>query len=212
MLDDIDGAALLVDDAHGLGVLGDGGRGSLEHAGITSDRVNRDPDEELAGMRVYHTATLSKAIGGHGGVVAGSGRFLDRVRATSGWYRGSSAPAAPVAAATARGLQLVTETPELRTSLAHNVSQLRQALRELGLDVELSPAPIVGVRLDSAEAMQQVHARLASEGILIGYTRDYAGAGPDGMLRIAVFATHTPAMLERLVAALREALNEVDVS
>ena len=212
LLDDIHGAALMVDDAHGLGVLGEGGRGSLEHAGISSDRVNRDPDEELVGTRIYHAATLSKAIGGHGGVVAGSRRFLDRVRAASGWYRGSSAPAAPVAAATAKGLELVTEKPALRTSLAHNVSQLRQALRELGLDVELSPAPIVGVRLDSAEAMRQVHARLASEGILIGYTRDYSGAGPDGMLRIAVFATHTPTMLARLVAALREALNEVDIS
>jgi 7-keto-8-aminopelargonate synthetase-like enzyme len=212
LLDGVDGAALLVDDAHGLGILGARGRGSLEHAGIPSDRINRDPDEDAAGARVYHTATLSKAIGGHGGVVAGSRRFLDRVRSASGWYRGSSAPAAPVAAATAKGLELVMESPELRASLATNVLQLRRALAELGMEVEMGPAPIIGLRLASAAAMQQVHTRLGNDGILIGYTRDYSGAGPDGMLRIAVFATHTPAMLERLVATLRNALSEVDAS
>ncbi|MEX2112432.1 MAG: pyridoxal phosphate-dependent aminotransferase family protein [Pirellulales bacterium] len=203
------GAALLVDDAHGLGVLGASGRGSLELAGLPPEIVNRAIDETTTGPRVYHTATLSKAIGGHGGVVAGSRRFLDRVRSASGWFRGSSAPAAPVAAATAKGLELTITTPSQRESLAKNVLQLRRALANMGLPIESSPAPIVGLRLTSAGAMQQVHRRLAESDILIGYTRDYAGAGPDGMLRIAVFATHTPEMIERLIAALRMAIDEV---
>ncbi len=81
-------------------------------------------------------------------------------------------------------------------------------MRNLGLEVEQSPSPIIGVRLNTAAAMQRVCGRLADEGILISYTRDYSGAGPDGMLRIAVFATHTSEMLERLVAALQTALAE----
>ncbi len=206
VLQQFNGAALLVDDAHGLGVLGAAGRGSMELAGVTPETVNREIDEIATGPRVYHTATLSKAIGGHGGVVAGSRKFLDRVRNASGWFRGSSAPAAPVAAATSKGLELAMAMPSLRESLGRNVLQLRRALGELGLPVESSPAPIVGLRLASAAAMQQVHRRLAEADVLIGYTRDYAGAGPDGMLRIAVFATHTPQMVERLIAALREAL------
>jgi 7-keto-8-aminopelargonate synthetase-like enzyme len=83
---------------------------------------------------------------------------------------------------------------------------LRRGLRNLGLDVENSPSPIVGIALESAEAMQTVWRRLMDAGIAVGYTRDYAGAGRLGMLRIAVFATHTPPMIERLVEGMRRAL------
>jgi 7-keto-8-aminopelargonate synthetase-like enzyme len=203
-------AALLVDDAHGLGVLGQSGRGSLELAGVPADAVNRDLDEPVGGARIFHTATLSKAVGGHGGIIAGSRAFLDRVRRTSGWFRGSSAPAAPVAAATAKGLEIVANTPALRESLQKNVGYLRKALRDLGLNVAPSPSPIIGFQLATGAAMKQVHERLAAAGILIGLTRDYAGVGADGMLRIAVFATHTPEMLDRLIASLQAALHEVN--
>jgi 7-keto-8-aminopelargonate synthetase-like enzyme len=201
-----DGALLHVDDAHGLAVLGALGRGSLELAGVRPESINRDLDEPLAGPRVFHGATLSKAVGGHGGVVAGTRALLERLKRASGWFRGASAPAAPVAAATAKGLELAAG-PSLRRQLAENVAQLRRGLADSGLDVEASPSPIVGVRLESAERMQQAHARLAADGILVTYARDYAGAGPDGMLRIAVFATHTPAMIERLLEAVRRVLS-----
>jgi 7-keto-8-aminopelargonate synthetase-like enzyme len=200
-------AALVVDDAHGLGVLGERGRGSLELAAVPADLINRDFDEPAA-ARIFHTSTLSKAIGGHGGTIAGSKKFLDRIRRASGWFRGASAPAAPVAAATAEGLKIVASTPALREALAANVCSLRKSLCDLGLDVAQTPSPIIGLRLGNAAAMQRVHEKLIADGILIGYTRDYAGVGADGMLRIAVFATHTPAMLERLVDTLRAALIE----
>ena len=76
----------------------------------------------------------------------------------------------------------------------------------LGLDVEPSPSPVVGISLASAEQMQAVHERLVDAGIVIAYVRNYAGAGSSGMLRIAVFATHTPAMIERLADELQRAL------
>jgi glycine C-acetyltransferase/8-amino-7-oxononanoate synthase len=88
------------------------------------------------------------------------------------------------------------------------VVTLRAALAGLGLDVEASPSPIIGLTLEDAGRMQDVQRRLISEGIVIAYARDYAGAGPSGMLRIAVFATHTPAMIERLVKALRGTLGD----
>ena len=53
--------------------------------------INRDLDEPVDGPRVFLSATLSKAIGGHGGVIGGSPAFLDRVRRSSGWFRGASA-------------------------------------------------------------------------------------------------------------------------
>jgi 7-keto-8-aminopelargonate synthetase-like enzyme len=205
-----DAAAILVDDAHGLAVLGDGGRGSLELAGVPADRINRAFDEMSDAPRVFHTATLSKALGGQGGLIAGSRAFLDCVRGASGWFRGASAPAAPVAAATAKGLEIVATTPALRKSLRNNVDLLRRSLRDLGLNVPPGPSPIIGIRLSSGAEMKRVYERLVEAGILIGFTRDYAGSGPDGMLRIAVFATHTTEMLDRLIASLQAALHEVN--
>ncbi len=201
-----EGAMLHVDDAHAVGALGALGRGSLELAGVPAERINRDLDEPAAAPRVFLSATLSKAVGGHGGIIPGTAAFLDRVRRSSGWFRGASAPAAAVAAATAKGLERVQSDPLLRRRLADNVATLRSALGALGLGVAASPSPIIGIALDSAERMQRVQRQLVSQGIVIAYARDYAGAGPTGMLRIAVFATHTPPMIERLVEALAGAL------
>lgn len=200
------GSMLLVDDAHALAVLGEHGRGSLELAGVEPAKINRLVDDAINGTHVFHTATLSKAVGGHGGIIAGTAAFLADVRRSSGWFRGSSAPAAPVAAATAKGLEIVQDNPGLRRQLATNVETTRAGLHSLGLDVEASPSPIIGITLETAERMQQVQQRLAAEGILISYTSDYAGAGPAGILRIAVFATHTQDMIDRLVDALRRAI------
>lgn len=205
-----EGSMLLVDDAHGLATLGPLGRGSLELAGVAVEQINADCERTRTAPegapRVFHSTTLSKAMGGHGGVLAGSAAFLERVRRSSGWFRGSSAPAAPVAAATAKGLEIVAAEPERRQQLAANVAQARAKLAALALDLENSPSPIVGIRLRDAAAMQRVQRQLLDDGIAISYTRDYAGAGPEGLLRIAIFATHTPAMIDRLAEALGRAL------
>jgi len=199
------GAMLLVDDAHGVAVLGACGRGALELAGVPAARIN-SLDERNGAPRVFHTATLSKAIGGHGGAIVGSRSFVERVRSRSGWFRGSSAPAAPVAAATARALEIIAHEPELRARLAKNVRALRTKLTALGLAVEMSPSPIVSLELESTARMQQMQAGLVEAGIAIGFTQNYSGAPPRGMLRIAVFATHTPEMIDRLVDGLRQVL------
>jgi 7-keto-8-aminopelargonate synthetase-like enzyme len=205
ILDGYPGATLLVDDAHGLAALGENGRGSLEHAGVSAERVNTLKDSD-GSARVLLGGTLSKAVGGHGGAIAGTAEFLGRLRAASGWFRGSSAPAAPVAAATAKALEIVQREPRLRRQLAANVTAAREGLRGLGIDVKASPSPIIGFRLSDAAHMARVQSQLLDDGIAVGYARDYAGAGADGMLRVAVFATHTPEMIDRLVATLGRVL------
>jgi len=198
------GAGLLVDDAHGVGVLGQHGRGCLEVAGIDPAKINSIADHEQP--RVLQSITLSKAIGGHGGALAGSVTFLQQVRTASGWFRGASAPAAPVAAATAKALALVQAGPELRRTLASNITYARKQLRELGLSIEDLPTAIVSFELASAAEMQRIQRSLLAAGVAIAHTRDYAGAGADGMLRIAIFATHTHEMIDHLVATLRRVL------
>jgi 7-keto-8-aminopelargonate synthetase-like enzyme len=169
--------------------------------------VNRDVDESSASaVHVFCTTTLSKAVGGHGGLIAGSEKFIDRVRTASGWFRGASAPVSAVAAASAKGIQWIREHPELRTQLVANVARARAGLAGLGLDVEMSPSPIIGFKLDSTSRMERVHRTLLDEHIAIGFARDYPGAGLDGMLRIAIFATHSAAMIDRLLDAMRRAV------
>ncbi len=205
ILDAYQGAMLLVDDAHGMAVLGSGGRGSLELAGVAPQRINASAPA-VERTAVYHTTTLSKAVGGQGGAIVGTREFLSDVRQSSGWFRGASAPAAPVAAATARALEIIQTEPALRSQLADNAKYARDALRDLGLEIEPWPTPIISFRLENAADMQRVQQQLLAAGIAIAYTRNYAGAGPDGMLRVAVFATHTRSMIDQLVDGLGRVL------
>jgi 7-keto-8-aminopelargonate synthetase-like enzyme len=199
-----DGAALLVDDAHGVGVLGEEGRGSLELAGFRSTDINAM--DRTAEVRLLQSITLSKAIGGHGGTLSGSREFLSRVRNASGWFRGASAPAAPVAAATAKAVELVQAQSELRRMLGANITYAREQLRSLGFAIEDLPTAIISIELAAATEMQRIQQLLLAEGVAVAYTRHYAGAGPDGMLRIAIFATHTREMIDHLIAAFRRVL------
>lgn len=197
-------ATLLVDDAHGIGTIGPNGRGSLEHLGLWSAEVNADPARD--GLGIFVCGTLSKAIGGFGGVLPGSLALLDRVRQTSHYYEGASAPMSAAAGATAKALEIVLRQPQLRRRLNENVRRLRGGLGALGLAVDDWPTPIIGLSIGNGENMRRIHDELRLAGIIVPYFAAYSGAGPAGGLRIAVFATHTEEMLDRLLAELRRVL------
>ena len=75
-------------------------------------------------------------------------------------------------------------------------------LRLLGLAVDDWPTPIIGLKLGTSENMGHIHDKLREVGIIVPYFASYSGCGSAGLLRIAVFATHTAEMLDRLVAEL----------
>ncbi len=207
VLEPYDGSAILVDDAHGLGVIGDNGRGTLEFWGRWSGAVNDDPAvADRPPGRLYVGGTLSKALGGFGGIVPGSAALLRRVRAATHYYEGASAPPTPAAAASARALELIRQHPELRLRLWENVRAVRNGMRQLGLSVDDSPAPIVPVQAGTAEDMQRLQVELQQRGIIVPYMAAYSGLGSAGALRVAVFATHTDDMIQQLLEALRRAL------
>ena len=194
VLRDYDDALLVVDDAHGFGVLGAEGRGSAEHHAVWGE----------ARLRV--TGTASKALGGYGGLIAGAAEMIAHLQATSPWFAGSTPLPAPVAAATAEGLRIAREEPDLRRRLARNVQSLRRDLLALGLAVEDLPTPIIPLVLGTKEAMQRLHEALRAAGVLVPYLPRYAGLGAQGALRIAVLATHEPRHLQQLLDALRRHL------
>jgi 8-amino-7-oxononanoate synthase len=202
------GAILAIDDAHGLGVLGNEGRGTYEHAGLFKG-VNQSLPKlsgTYGGQHLLACGTLSKAAGGFGGIVPGSRTFVERLKATSPYYNAASATPIPIAAATARGLVLMRTQPELRERLRENVRMVKSGLRQLGLHVDATPVPIIPLTIGTAENMQRLHGKLREQGILVPYMPAYSGLGPAGALRLAIFSTHTVAMLSRLLDGLRRLL------
>ena len=172
------GALVLLDDAHGLGVLGRQGRGSIEHAGLGDEPVNTDDASDRP--RFFLAATLSKAVGGYGGIVPGTQAFLARLRRESPAWAGASPPSVPAAAASARALEIIAAQPELRTRLAENAVRLKAGLRGLGLSVADTPTPIAALALGTAANMERIQRDLAARGIWIAYFPTYAGLGPAG--------------------------------
>lgn len=192
-------AVLLLDDAHGAGVLGENGRGTLEHFGYWEVANGGAPVE---GVELWSGATLAKALGGFGGIITGSFSFMERVRTASHYYDGASAPPAPIAAASAKALELVMDAPSLRASLRSNRARLHAGLRALQLPVPETPAAQVGVTAGPAHALKRTQAALQDEGFIVPAIGAYAGLGPEGVLRFAVCAGHTPEQIDALLAAL----------
>jgi 7-keto-8-aminopelargonate synthetase-like enzyme len=197
------GASLCLDDAHALGVLGEHGRGAYDHLGIDPARVNT---LEPADVPLFCGATLSKAVGGYGGIIAGTRAFIERLKTDSPFYSGASQPPVPVAAGTAEALRIIMRCPQLRTDLRRNTLHMRDGLRAAGLTIADGPAPIIWLDLGDAGRMQQIHDRLWDRGMVIAYMPSYAGVGPAGGLRIALCATHTPTMIEQLLDQIRTLL------
>jgi 8-amino-7-oxononanoate synthase len=197
-------ATLLIDDAHGFGVLGEKGRGTVEHFGLWGPRVNAEGG--MDGVSVAVGGTLAKAVGGFGGVIPGARSFLQKVRTGSHYFDGASAPSSADAGATAQALDIVQRQPELRSRLRANIAQLRSGLRALGLAVEDEPSANFAVEISDAPTMRRIHNELKSAGFIVPYVAAYSGLGPAGALRFAVCASHTPEMIQGLLEALREIL------
>jgi glycine C-acetyltransferase/8-amino-7-oxononanoate synthase len=181
---------LCLDDAHATGVLGENGRGTLDHYGIE------------ASDRCFATYTLSKAMGAFGGLIAGDDQLMDGVDRHSRIQSGASMPPLAAAAAAARSLELLRSEPERRHKLWRNVSQTRAGLRSLGWPIPDSPSPIISLDTRTGLDLAQVQATLFERDICIAYVQVYNDVPPGGLLRIAIFSTHTPDQIDRLISEL----------
>ena len=178
-----------VDDAHAVGVLGEHGRGTFEHFGLSD-------------ARLHHAGTLSKAFGGHGGFFPGPAGLIERIKHSLGAYLGATSTPTPLAAASARGIELVRDHPEWRLRLRANTERLRAGLRAMGFGLADTPFPIVAWSLGTAAEMERVQAALQQNGIILPIFKNYAGAPEAGLLRASVFSTHAPGDIDRLLEEL----------
>ncbi len=187
-------AWLMVDDAHGLGVLGDSGGGSLAAAGLDGEAV-----PILMG-------TLGKAFGTFGAFVAGSDELIEfLIQAARPWVYTTALPAA-VAEATRAALRLVREEPWRREKLAAHVARFRAGARERNLPLMESATPIQPLLVGDAERAVEVSAHLQKTGLLVPAIRPPTVPAGTARLRITFSAAHTEAQVDRLLDVLAEAL------
>ena len=186
-----DNPLLCVDDAHASGILGENGLGSLEYCGVQ-------------GEGRYTSHTMSKALGGHGGIIAGTEAFIESLTSGSKIPYGSSSVPAPAAAATAKALEILSNHPEIRQQLWDNVAYAKNALRNIGVeDIPDNPVPIICIRSDKTD-LDVVQQRLFEKGIAILHSPagSYSGVSANGQLRIAIFSSHSKEQIDRLVTEL----------
>ncbi len=192
------GFMLMVDDAHGEGVLGRGGRGIVDHF-------------DLHGKVDVEIGTLSKAFGVVGGAVAGKVEIIDWLRQRARPFLFSSAMTVPDVAACIAALDLLEESTELVDRLWENTEYFKREMKGLGFDTGMSNTPIVPIMLGEAPKAQAFSKKLFEEGVFamaIGFP-----TVPRGKARIRVMnsASHSTDDLDRGLAIFEKVGKELGV-
>jgi glycine C-acetyltransferase len=192
------GAITIVDDAHGEGVLGHGGRGIVDHFGVH-------------GRFDIEVGTMSKAFGVVGGYVAGRKKLVDYLRQKARPFLFSSAMTVPDTAACIAAVDLLEETTEFVDRLWSNTEIFKTGMAELGFDTGESVTPIVPVMLGEAQLAQEFSRRLFEEGVFamaIGYPTVPRGKA---RIRVMISAGHSADDLKRGIAAFESVGKELGV-
>jgi 8-amino-7-oxononanoate synthase len=186
------GAWFMVDDAHGLGVTGPGGRGSVAQAGLGMAQV-----PILVG-------TLGKAFGTFGAFVAGSDDLIETLIQEARTYIYTTAPPSALASATRTALRLVREEDWRREHLQRLINRFRNGARQLGLALCDSETPIQPLLAGAADAALRLSQALREQGILITAIRPPTVAEGASRLRITFSAAHSEQQVDRLLEVLEQ--------
>ena len=181
---------LVVDDAHGIGVLGATGRGSVEHCGVSTDDV-----PVLVG-------TLGKAFGSFGAFVAGSRDLIELLIQKARPYIYTTALPQPVAAATRKALEIAQREPWRRERVLSLTARFRKAAREAGVALLESNTPIQPVVLGSSEAALQAQQDLLEAGFRVVAIRAPTVPRGSERLRVTLSAAHSEEQVDALVERL----------
>ena len=184
-------ARLVIDDAHGIGVLGPHGKG------CTEGRLEKD---------TLVVGTLGKAFGTFGAFVAGPGDSIEWCVQRARSYAYTTALPPPLADAARAALQLIREEPWRRERLQALVGYFRKCAAEQGLPVTASVTPIQPVMTGSADTALRISRTLHEHGILVPAIRPPTVARGQARLRVTFSAMHTEMHIDRLVETLAKAL------
>jgi 8-amino-7-oxononanoate synthase len=187
-------AWLVLDDAHGIGVTGNCGRGTLDHFKVSSPRV-------------VYMATLGKALGGYGAFVAGPVALVEWVMQRARTYIFSTALPPMAAAVAIRALELLEEDPSLVARLHERISQFRRRCAELGIPVRDSSTAIHPIILRDAATAVAVSKALAERGLWVPAIRPPSVPEGTSRLRISLSAAHGARQVDALTSALADCLH-----
>jgi len=184
-------AGVMVDDAHGIGVLGPTGRGTCEHFGV---------EEEVDLIM----GTFSKSLASVGGFIAGDATIIDYIKHKARTMIFSAAPPPASVAAALATLDIIEGEPERRARLWQNTLFFREGLRSLGLDTGNSQTPVVPIVVgEDAVALEMVQ-RLHEAGVFVNCVLSPATPPGRALIRTSLMATHTREQLARALEAIEK--------
>lgn len=186
------GATLYVDDAHGTGVMGKSGRGTLEHFQV---------EEKIS----FHMGTLGKALGSSGAYVAGPADVIQYLINTSRTFLFSTAPPPGAMAAATAALTIVQTEPDRRARLWSNRQRLYEGLRRLGFRLTHTVSPIIPILVGDAGNALAFAEKLLAEGVFAPAIRPPTVPDTTSRIRVTVTSEHTPAQIDEALLAFDRA-------
>jgi 8-amino-7-oxononanoate synthase len=185
-------AALYVDDAHGTGVMGPHGRGTIEHFGL-EDQIP------------LHMGTLGKALGSSGAYIAGPDQSIKYLMHTCRSFIFATAPPPGSAAAVVAALHILQREPERRTRLWENRHRLLTGLIRAGFTVAPSVSPIMPILIGQADTALRFSEQLLVNGLFAPAIRPPTVPEQTSRIRVTVTSEHTTAQLDQALAAFEQA-------
>lgn len=183
------GVRLMVDDAHGIGVMGAHGRGTAEHFGV----------EDQADLVM---GTFSKALAGVGGFVAGDAKVIDYIKHKSRTMIFSAAPPPASVASVLKAIEIIEREPERRERLWENTRYLMDGVQRLGFDTGETASPIIPLLVGDDEIAFRFTMRLQEAGVFVNPVVSPAVPPGRAMIRTSLMATHTTEHLDRALEAI----------
>ena len=189
---------ILLDDAHGAGVLGKTGKGTAEYTGVSR-------------RRIIQTVTLSKAFGVYGGAILATRRLRGQIIARSRLFTGSTPMPLPLASAALEAVDILRNGSRLRARLQRNVDRLKTGLSGAGFSEEPTPGPVVSLVPRHGREAQVLKRSLLRRKILPAFIQ-YPGGPAGGYFRFAISSEHTRTQLDQLMRALTEGRGSCDAT
>lgn len=192
------GAVTMVDDAHGIGVLGKHGAGTVDHFGMT-DRVH------------LVMGTFSKSLASLGGFIASDAETIDFLKHNSRALIFSASMTPGNAAAVLAALKIMLREPERQEKLWSNTRMMRQGLIDLGFDTGVSETPIIPIHTGDALRTLMLAIRLQEEGLFVNPVVPPAVPPNGALTRISLMATHTESQISFALEKMGKVAKEVGI-
>ena len=192
------GARIMVDDAHGIGVLGNGGRGTAEHFGLENEV------DLIMG-------TYSKSLAAIGGFIAGPSDVINWIKHLGRSMIFSASLPPSLVASVSTALDIIEEQPELRARLWRNTHKMLRGYKTLGYDTGTSETPIIPILIKDTMKTYQMCKLLFENGVFVNPVISPAVPPGRELLRTSYMATHTEEQLDKVLAAFEKVGRQLGV-